>query len=56
MVRLVSTDHKARKIIALERDNLKQMENARLCCMLAGKKVQEEQSPKTDSISAAVSP
>ena len=37
VVRLVSTDHKARKIIVLERENKKQMENTHCCCRLAGK-------------------
>ena len=37
MVRFVSTDDKARKIITLERDNLKQMESAHLCHRLTNK-------------------
>ena len=37
VVRLVSTDCKAKKIIALERDDRKQMESAQPCHRLAGK-------------------
>ena len=55
VVRFVSTDCKARKIIALKSDNQKQMENAHPCHRLAGKS-QEEQSSERDPSSEAVSP
>ena len=55
MIRLVSTGGKARKIIMLERDNLKQMESAHLCHRLT-RKLQEAQSPERDPSSVAVSP
>ena len=41
VVRLVSTDGKAREVIVLERDNLKEMQSAHLCCRLA-EQLQEE--------------
>lgn len=55
MVRLVSTEHKARKVIMLEKDNWKQTETAHLCCRLAGR-TQEEQPPERDPSVVAVSP
>ena len=55
VVRFVSTDCKARKIIALKSDNQKQMENAHPCHRLAGKS-QEEQSPERDPSQVAASP
>jgi len=47
VVRLVSTDGKARKTIVLERDNLKQMESAHLCYRHT-RKLQDKQSPERD--------
>jgi len=55
VVRLVSTDGKAREIIVLERDNLKEMQSAHLCCRLT-EQLQEERSPETDPSSVALSP
>ena len=55
VVRLVSTNRTARKIITLERENKKQMKM--LTCVLGlQKKLQKEQSPERDSPSVAVSP
>jgi len=56
VVRLVSTDSKARKIIALKKDKQKQIESGHLCHRLT-RKLPKKQSPKKkEPSSVAVSP